>query len=363
MAATASKIRRSTTITLPDGKKKRIFARGDTLKEALRNLAKLEAEYAEGKKVSNSNTLFNAWAEECLSIYKAPEVTSGTLENHRRLVRLHFAPYIGQMPINAITPAHIQMCLTAQAGKSADHLKKCYNTINFIMEKARLGRLVKENPVEYATIPKGNQAEHRRALTDAERELFLQAAKQTANGDIFLTSYYCGLRPAEVRALKWSNVDLNAQTITITNAVEAKTDKLTKPKSDAGYRTIPVPDRLAERLKQLPNQEPNNFVFTGTQEVFKARRYLRNWNALKHTMDKLGGAEVYRNQIIKSVIDEDITPYYLRHTYCTMLAENNIPLKTAQYLMGHSSITLTANIYTHVTEKMVQTTQDIVRAL
>lgn len=359
----AKDIKRTATITLPDGTKKRIYARGATEKEALRNLAKLEAEYKSGKMVINSNTTFDQWAEECLTIYKAAEVTPATLDGLRRLVRLHFLPHIGNLPISAITPAHIQGCLNAQVGKSENHIKKCYNLINFIMQKAKISRLTHENPVEYVTIPKGNQAQHRRALSNAERDLFLQAAQKTANGAIFLVSYYCGLRPGEARALRWQNIDLTKKTITVTNTFERGTEKLTVPKSKAGYRTLPIPDRLLPFIKNLPQGTKDDFIFTGNTQSFAYRRYLRNWNALKHTMDKLNGAEVYRNQIIKSTIDNDITPYYLRHTYCTMLAEKNVPLKTAQYLMGHSSIKMTADIYTHVTEQLTQGAQDILRGL
>ena len=71
--------------------------------------------------------------------------------------------------------------------------------------------------------------------------------------------------------------------------------------------------------------------------------------------DIAAGAELYRNQVIKHMIDQEITPYYLRHTYATELAENSVDIKTAQYLLGHSDIKMTAEIYTHVTEKMIET--------
>ena len=69
-------------------------------------------------------------------------------------------------------------------------------------------------------------------------------------------------------------------------------------------------------------------------------------------MDICAGAKLYRNQIVESKIDYTITPYFLRHTYCNMLCKKGVPLKTAQYLIGHASIEMTAEIYTHVTENM-----------
>jgi len=53
---------------------------------------------------------------------------------------------------------------------------------------------------------------------------------------------------------------------------------------------------------------------------------------------------------VLSVVAPDLVPYCLRHTYCTDLQTNGVPLKVASYLMGHANISVTANIYTHVTD-------------
>lgn len=70
-------------------------------------------------------------------------------------------------------------------------------------------------------------------------------------------------------------------------------------------------------------------------------------------MDISMGAKLYRNQIKISVIAQDLCPYCLRHTYCTDLQAKGVTLKTASYLMGHTSISVTANIYTHITDEAI----------
>lgn len=64
-------------------------------------------------------------------------------------------------------------------------------------------------------------------------------------------------------------------------------------------------------------------------------------------------AKLKRNKHVVKALDMSLTPYYLRHTYCTNLAEAGVPLRTAMALMGHSDIKMTARIYTHVTDKML----------
>ena len=60
-----------------------------------------------------------------------------------------------------------------------------------------------------------------------------------------------------------------------------------------------------------------------------------------------------RRAIVDPVIADDLTPYCLRHDYCTRLAKAGVDIRTAQKLMGHSTIQLTANVYTHVDEDQI----------
>ena len=59
------------------------------------------------------------------------------------------------------------------------------------------------------------------------------------------------------------------------------------------------------------------------------------------------GAKLERNKIVESVVAKDLTPYCLRHTFCTDLQKASVPINVAKELMGHSDIQTTANIYTH----------------
>ena len=109
-------------------------------------------------------------------------------------------------------------------------------------------------------------------------------------------------------------------------------------------------------LRKIPvSINKTDFVFfdTNSQPISK-QRFERAWKSLLREMDICAGAKLYRNQIVESKIDYTITPYFLRHTYCNMLCKKGVPLKTAQYLIGHASIEMTAEIYTHVTENMLE---------
>jgi len=70
------------------------------------------------------------------------------------------------------------------------------------------------------------------------------------------------------------------------------------------------------------------------------------------------GATVYRNQIKISVIAPGLVPYSMRHTYCTDLQDAGVPINVAKYLMGHSDIGVTANIYTDTTTAVIRDAAD-----
>ena len=91
--------------------------------------------------------------------------------------------------------------------------------------------------------------------------------------------------------------------------------------------------------------------------------YKKAWKSFLKQMDILAGAKTYKNQIIIHAVDQKLTPYYLRHTYATSLAEKGVDLKTAQYLLGHANVSMTAQIYTHVTKKMLDSAKEKINAV
>lgn len=360
-------IQKTITVTLPNGTKKRLKAYGKTEKEALMKLSELKTKYENGLIILTGKSTFAAYAEKWLASYKAPNVAETTLKNDQRRLNRYILPRIGNLPLDKITSSDIQDCLLAikQDNLSQDYMKKSYNLVYNILDQARKDRLIMYNNAENCTLYKCKQPTTRRELTETERELFLAACEllspQTACR--YLISYYCGLRPAETRALKFSNWNTKTNEITITNSINAK-GELTAPKSQAGYRTIPIPRNLQKKLIQMPRSiNPNHFLFGDGEKPCTKQRYERGWNRIVREMNILAGAELYRNQIITPMVDSTLTPYYLRHTYCTMLAENGMPIKTAQYLMGHSTIDMTSGVYTHVNKKILSNTEDILRAL
>lgn len=340
-------------IDLPDGTKKQIKIRGKSPEEVHEKFLRKKIEAEQGVLIINSNTLFKKWVENWLETYKAPKVNSTTLKNCKGILDKYFVSKLGHMKISDIKLMHIQRCINEMEGMSQSRINKAYDYICSCFQKAWENELVHRSPCIGLEKPTAKIKEDRRALTAEERRIFLQAIEQHHRGAFFGIMYACGLRPAEARALTWFNINMSEKTVTITQAVQGGSNNIKEPKTAAGHRTIPIPDWFLPHLQALPKTSLYVFPSRDSNKPMTEHRYTQSWQSFLREMDLIAGAQTYRNQIIIHRIAQDLTPYNLRHTYATMLAEKGVDIKTAQYLLGHGDIRVTMNIYTHVSEKMI----------
>ena len=237
-----------------------------------------------------------------------------------------------------------------------------------MFRQAYISKLITHNPAAYLALPKAVNGTHR-SITDFEREHFLRVADVHTDGLMFKTMLYCGLRTGEVVALEWRDIDFSKRRICVSRAAEAGTDELKEPKTAAGVREVPMPDDLYKDLAARRG-DPFTPVFTrpkGGRHTSMSRHHA--WQSFKDAVDASMGAvyEIRRgkngpSKRVKtlSVIAEDLVPYCLRHTYCTDLQNKGIPINIAKYLMGHANISVTSQIYTHISDVAIDNAAKII---
>lgn len=340
---------KSFTIILPNGTTKRIKIRGKTPKELEDNFIQAQIAYQTGRLLISSDMFFSQWVHTYMTTYKAT-IGKAAYKSAYSIINNAFSPLFN-FRLSEIKAPHIQKCFNDIADKSSSYIEKAKIYIKDIFRKAIDNELVVKDPTRIITIPPGDKG-HRRALTKEEEQTLMETIFNDHRGPIFALSLACGLRPGEVRALQWKDIDLREKTLTVNRAIKAGTNDIGTPKSAAGRRTIPIPSWYCELLTKLSKTSifvfPNKYGKQMTITSYKTR-----WQCFMRKWDIIAGAQTYRNKIIVHAIDQDITPYYFRHHYATQLAEKGINIKTAQYLLGHSDIKTTANIYTHVTKHMI----------
>ena len=326
---------------------KKYEATGKTELEALQKLAEKLAAAKRGEEAVGGSMTVNAWYKEWKTLYKDPKgLTPKSLGMYDEKYNNYIKPRVGQMRLRDVRDVHLQRILNDQAGRSSSHVKKLRMVMQEMFKRARQSRLIPFDPAELLELPSTTTGGHR-AITPEERAAILAVAETHRAGLWVLTLLYTGMRPGETAALMWSDVDFAHNEIHVHAAKESGSKTIKAPKTAAGVRDIPIHAALLPKLRAAQG-DPFSPVFptqAGNRQNEDSLRRL--WQSFRRDLDIHMGAKVYRNKIIESVIAPDLSPYCLRHTFCTDLQCAGVPINVAKELMGHADIQTTANIYTH----------------
>ena len=196
------------------------------------------------------------------------------------------------------------------------------------------------NPANYITLPQAQQKQIREAITNEQINCFWETPHHLQTAALIMI--YAGLRRGELCALTWNDIDFKKNTITVNKAINFKNDgKIKPPKTNAGFRIIPMPELLANYLKTLPQ---NSLQVVNKNGVpFTNSTWNSNWKNYISTI---------KNKY--NLSDFETSAHCLRHTYCTILYEAGVDVLTAKELMGHADISTTMGIYTHLRQEREQ---------
>lgn len=324
----------------------RHYATGATLKEAEDNADRMKHDLKSGILVVSETTV-NDWIQNWIATYKEGRVGDHWLTAIKGMCKNYIAPAIGLVKINDVRPVQLEQILNNNK-KSYSFNNQLYGVIREMFRDAYLNDLTTADVSDKLRKPKGAAYQHRRSITDQEREVLLRVLEDHPGKRFCYLMLYAGLRPGEVCALKWSDVDLNERVITISRALKADGMIVAEPKTSAGRREVPIPDKLLEELQKGSHEANLPVCHTSAGTAYSRQSFKRMWNSVKRDINIDMGCELYRNQLVPPLpLADDFYLYCLRHTYCTDLQSAGVPINVARELMGHSSIAITSRIYTH----------------
>lgn len=279
-------------------------------------------------------------------VIKSSNCSSVNKSNYKNQVFTHIVPKLGHIRLCDLTEDMCQAFMNEYEGWSKTMISKIRMTLRRILRKAVKEELIKRNVAEDIVLPNCTEGE-RRPLTQQEKDWFIETADTHYAGPMILIMLWCGLRPIEVRRMTWDWIDFENAILTVGQS-----------KTEAGTgRMIPIEEKLLRMLKNLKEQNLNDtyvFVKHDKHTRMDANAFYQSWKNFLRDCEIEHGARVYRNQIVDHVLADDLEPYLLRHTFCTDCQSAGVPLNVAKELMGHSDITVTAKIYTHMVDEVFE---------
>ncbi len=320
---------------------KRYFVKGRTEEEAIIKRAEKKKELESGRVVVASSMTVSDWAYRAVDTYKTRQKEI-TKKKYVGNMRHNILEQIGAMPLKSVKPIHCQEVLNMQAGKSKAQIAEVCQTLKFIFGKAYENGLIATNPAEHIIKPIGTKT-YRRTITENERTHLLKVADNDPRFTLFLLMLYCGCRPSEA---------MEAQGRDISKMDGYPVLHIRGTKTARADRYVPIPNEFYQKIKKT---EPFSYIAPNAAgRKHNESSYKRVCANLRREMNISMGCRVYRNQLIPPLpLADDFVPYDLRHTYCTDLQKKGVDIRTAQYLMGHADIKMTANIYTHADNSTV----------
>ena len=340
-------------VTDINGNKIRLTARGKSERQVKKNLEQKLMEWQKEQDELKNKTMFpevnfKVFAENWYELnIKNANISQTTKNDYKYYLYSNIIPYFEKFKLCDITEDDCQRFLNQYVGKSKANVSKIRMTLRRVLRKAQKQKLIGENPADDIVLPQVIEGQ-RRPITDEERALILKQVPNHYAGAMVLTMLCCGLRPAEIRRMEWSWVDFDNAILTVGKS---------KTKAGTG-RKIPIPPQLLKALQEHKAKNLNEqYVFVRCKNPslpMDENAFYHAWHNFKREMDIANDAKVYRNQIVESTLAEDLEPYLLRHTFCTDCQAAGVPINVAKELMGHSDISVTAKIYTHMVDEVFE---------
>lgn len=270
--------------------------------------------------------------------------------------------YLGTHRLQAVKPNHVQSMLVrmkeegwlpkASKGKekpvriaySARTIKKVLERLRAMFSQALRHQLVYINPCDSVQAPKFRTEPIGRALEPEEIKTLLVALQDHPMGPFFRLLLDTGLRKGEALGLTWNDVDLDSTPAWLEVNKAWSNNKLTTPKTRRSKRRIPIPPSSADVLRVL-KASMVEILGTGIGSL-----YIFGNPVTGKPFDANSPNHAIRRLCVQTGI-KPIRVHTLRHTYGSLALSQGVPLEVVAARMGHSSPTVTLNIYRHLLDK------------
>ncbi len=330
------------------GQRRRKVLYGATRREVVDKLTEAQRRLSEGAPVTDARATVAAYLEHWIATgLAAAEVKATTRENYTTITRRHLIPALGQHRLDRLVPSHVDALLVGKRGDglSDSTVRLIYTVLRRALDAAVRDGLIRRNAAAAVQRPRVARRDAA-VLSPTDAQAILTAARDDRLYALYAVAMAVGLRRGEALALHWSDVDVDAGTVRVSRTLSRVGGALTftEPKSQRSRRTVPLPAPLvaelrAHRVRQAAERLTAGSLWLDHGLVFPSRvgTPLDPRNALRAFVAVAARAGL-----------EGVGLHTLRHTAASLMIAQGVHLMVIMETLGHSGISITADVYAHV---------------
>jgi integrase len=354
------------TVYTPDGPRRKTIY-GKQYKDVEKKLAEARGDAARGIVFDDENMTVGEYISSWLSDSAKHAVKATTYRAYESQVRKHIIPALGRVRLSTLTPAHLQALYAAKLrdGLKPASVRQIHAILHRALEQAVRFNLIPTNPAGKVDPPKIRQDEIT-PLSAEQANRLLEVARDEGNRfeALYVLALTTGLRIGELLGLRWSDIDLDARRLRVSRQVqrgEAGSGEgliFTEPKA-ASKRTVDLPTRTVEALKRHRKRQLEEKLRAGGA-------YQDNALVFATSLGTPFGPETVTQRSFKPLLKRaglpEIRFHDLRHTYATLLLTRGVHPTYVQRALGHSSVKMTLDRYSHWMPSMGRATAEAIEA-
>ena len=301
------------------------------------------------------------WFKRWVKVYKEKSVRPNTLREYTHIYNKNISPFIGNRNINSLIKTDIQSLIDRASDDNYKYERqsKIKVILTDLFERAIEDNLMVRNPANGVKL-RADKEMKAKALTLEEQNTFFDNCKNTFYDNLFHVAVNTGLRPGELFALHIGDIHFEDGYIDVNKTLvyqkyltdERKEFHVEPPKTKQSYRKVPINSvcrtylekqiALKEIVKSKRPKQQNDYLFvTKFNTPINSQIYS---DAIKAVIRQINLTRSFDNEF------EVFSGHTFRHTFATRCFESGIEPKVVQSYLGHASLKMTMDLYTHVTQ-------------